>query len=366
MIRSVDTAMRKRRTVTCVPLAILALAVVACAQPEQQRDAPAPVRGVTGPNPQHNVYFVETYAHADGTFDVSSPEFFDRMERHFRDTYKRGLLVQAREGSNPHKFGMIGEADHPYLSARGLDDDVPPESEGGGPGDRSTSPPRSAASIEALAGVWAEEGTRESIRSAMQRRETFATSGTRIRLRFFGGWSYDNDLVDQDRWVARAYERGVPMGGDLTAPPRDRSPSFVIWAVRDPDSAPLERLQIVKGWIEDGAAREETYDVACSDGGEPETTTGRCPDSGAAVDLSDCNLSRDRGDAELSAVWTDPAFDASRHAFYYVRVLENPTCHPSTRDAIRRGVEPPSDAPRTIQARAMSSPIWYTPAEASR
>jgi hypothetical protein len=366
MIRSVDTTMRNRGTAACVPLAILAVAVVACAQPEQHGDAPAPIQGVAAPNPLRNVYFVETRAQADGSFDVASPDFFDRMERHFRDTYKRGLLVQAREGSNPHRFGMVGGADHPYLGAGGFDDPAPPESENGEPDDRSVPPPRSAASAGALAGVWAEEATLESIRSAMQRSETFATSGTRIQLRFFGGWHYDDDLVDQDRWVARAYERGVPMGGDLTAAPRDRAPSFVVWAVRDPNSAPLERLQIVKGWIEDGAAREETYDVACSDGGEPETTTGRCPDNGAAVDLSDCSFSKDRGDAELSAVWTDPAFNASRFAFYYVRVLENPTCHRSTRDAIRRGVDPPADVPRTIQARALSSPIWYTPVEASR
>jgi hypothetical protein len=335
---------------------------------------------------------METHVHADLSTELLSPDtaaaderdaasdpvghdiqrqgesldLFAHMDRHVRDTCKQGLLAQAREGSNPSKFGMVGGSDNPYWGANGFDDHGTTASEDGGPEDSVMPPRRSVVNADALAAVWAEEDARASVLDAMNRRETFATSGSRIQVRFFGGWHYADDLVDQDRWVAQAYERGVAMGGDLSAPPGDRAPKFVVWAVRDRNSAPLERLQIIKAWIDDGVAKDEVYDVACSDGGEPETTTRRCPDNGASVDLSDCSFSSDKGDAELGAVWTDPAFDPSRSAFYYVRVLENPTCRRSTRDAIRRGVDPPADTPRTIQERALSSPIWYTPAAESR
>jgi hypothetical protein len=363
---SLETAMRKRGTATCTLLLFLAVTVVACEQPERHGDEAAAIPAASGPNPQHDVYFVETHLHADASVAEPSPDWFARIERHVHAAYAQGLLAQAREGSDRYEFGVVGGSDNPHWGASGFDDHVATAAETGGPGEGSTPSPRSVTSAAALGGVWAEQDTRESMVEAMTRRETFATSGTRIQLRFFAGWSYADDLVDQDRWVARAYERGVPMGGELSPSPAERAPTFVVWAVRDPDSAPLERLQIVKVWVEDGAAREAVHDVACSDGGAPDATTGRCPDNGASVDLADCSFSTDRGDGELGTVWTDPAFDPSRHAFYYARVLENPTCCRSTRDAMRRGVAPPADARRTIQERALSSPIWYTPTEARR
>jgi hypothetical protein len=162
--------------------------------------------------------------------------------------------------------------------------------------------------------------------------------------------------------VAKAYEGGVPMGADLIGE-GSRAPNFLVWATRDPNSAPLQRLQIVKGWIESGEAKEQIFDVACSDGLEPDPATNRCPDNGATVDLSDCSFSQDLGAAELQALWSDPDFESGQRAFYYLRVLENPSCRWSTWDAIRAGVEPRPDLPATIQDRAWSSPIWYLPAD---
>jgi hypothetical protein len=211
-----------------------------------------------------------------------------------------------------------------------------------------------------LAGVWAEENTREAIFDALRRKETFATSGPRIRVRFFGSFDFESDLSSDSDMVAKAYDTGVPMGGDLVAD-GDRPPTFLIWAARDPNSAPLQRLQIVKGWVEDGAAVEKVFDVACSDGLEPDPMTDRCPDNGAEVNLSDCTFSQELGAAELRTLWTDFEFDEGSRAFYYLRVLENPKCRWSTWDAIRSGVEPRPDIPATIQDRAWSSPIWFVP-----
>jgi len=160
--------------------------------------------------------------------------------------------------------------------------------------------------------------------------------------------------------VAKAYAEGVSMGGDLIAR-RGAAPKFLVWAVRDPHSAALQRVQIIKGWVDDGTPRETVYDVACSDGLEVDPYTHRCPDNGARVNLADCSITADVGDSELKALWTDPDFDAGQRAFYYVRVLENPTCRWSTWDALRAGVEPRPDLKKTIQERAWSSPIWYIP-----
>ena len=162
--------------------------------------------------------------------------------------------------------------------------------------------------------------------------------------------------------IAGAYAGGVPMGGDLLAE-AGRSPRFLMWAARDKDSAPLQRLQVIKVWAEGGEAREEIVDVACADGGAPSGSPPRCPDNGAAINLEDCSYTEDVGAAELSAMWSDPNFNADRHALYYVRVLENPTCRWSTWDALRAGVEPRPDLPATIQERAWSSPIWSVPGE---
>jgi hypothetical protein len=214
-----------------------------------------------------------------------------------------------------------------------------------------------------LAGVWSEENTRESIFDALKRRESFATSGTRIRVRFFAGWNYPSDLDKSRDLLEQAYKGGVPMGGDLPHRPSDtQAPRLVVWATKDPNSASLQKIQIVKGWAEGGQTFEEVYDVACSDGLAPDATTHRCPDNGARADTNDCSYSADRGASELSATWSDPQFKASDRAFYYARVFENPTCRWSTHDAIAAKVKLPENVPPVIQERAWSSPIWYTPA----
>ena len=164
-------------------------------------------------------------------------------------------------------------------------------------------------------------------------------------------------------WPLSGYAKGVPMGSDLKAKDdiEKNSPAFLVWAQKDPDEAALQRLQVIKGWVENGETKEQVIDVACSDEAVPDPLTHRCPDIGASVNLSDCSISTDRGDVELARVWRDPEFDASQQAFYYARVLQNPTCRWTTWDALRKGWELLKDVPATIQERAWSSPIWYKP-----
>lgn len=178
-----------------------------------------------------------------------------------------------------------------------------------------------------------------------------------MKVRFFGG--YDLPAADDPDMLAKSYSGGVSMGGDLIGE-ASRAPSFIAWVAKAPDSAPLDRVQIIKGWVEDGETHEEVYDVACS-GGPLDPVTHRCPDNGARVNLSDCSLTNGSGASELRASWRDPNFDPDQHAFYYVRGLENPTCRWSTWDAIRAGVDPNPNLQPTIQERIWSSPIWVTP-----
>ena len=211
-----------------------------------------------------------------------------------------------------------------------------------------------------ITGVWAEDNTRESIYNAFRRKETFATTGTRIKVRFFGGYDFTDETLVAPDMLEIAYSEGVSMGSDLL-PNGDRAPRFIVWATQDALSAPLQRLQVIKGWTVDGEPHEQVFDVACSDGLAVDPLSHRCGDNGAQVNLGDCSISGDAGAAELKTVWTDPDFDPSVRAFYYVRVLENPTCRWSTWDAISEGYEPRPDLQATIQERAFTSPIWYRP-----
>ena len=296
-----------------------------------------------------------------------------------RDALKRGLTIEDGGVSNPYKLGFIGSSDtHVAAGIFSEEDYTGPSGLMQATGERRGSlPVETGATVDdgsgrmfadtpaitnggsGLAGVWAEENTRESLFDAMRRKETFATSGTRIVVRFFGGAGIGALDAEAPDLAAQAYEAGVPMGGDLLA--SDDAPSFLVWAMRDPLAAPLQRVQVVKGWVENGTAEEMVYDVACSDGLTVDPETHRCPDNGATVDLATCAISDDVGAAELRTIWQDPDFDAGQRAFYYLRVLENPTCRWSTWDALRAGVEPRRDVPVTIQERAWSSPIWYTP-----
>jgi len=310
-----------------------------------------------------------------------------------RDAYLRGLQIEAGGVANPYRFGLIGSSDT-HVAAGSFEEDnywakvgildATADLRGSVPGTgRNASlgdPAQASASslrthdgsgrtyrdtyyqtwgASGLAGVWAEENTRESIFLALRRKETFATSGPRIRVRFFGGDELTVADLEESDFLTRAYDERVPMGGELSS--RTSAPSFAVWALRDPFTAPLDRVQIIKGWSENGETEERVYDVACSNGGTVDPETHRCPDNGAGVDLATCATSSDEGSAELKAAWTDPDFDPELRAFYYVRVLENPTCRWSTWDAIRAGVEPRQDIPATIRERAWSSPIWYNP-----
>ena len=313
-------------------------------------------------------------------YAIGSTERITEFEGGYaRDALMTGLEMEQNEGFNPYRFGFIGSSDthngagsyyeDDYFSKIGIVD--------GEPSGRGSAPPpgqdwddytptesqirRGNWGASGLTGVWAESNTREAIFRSLRRKEVFATTGPRIRVRFFAGYDLEGVDLTADRGVRTAYDNGVPMGGELLARPGE-PPELVIAAVQDPLSAPLQRIQVVKAWVdEDGEARERIFDVACSDRLEPDPETHRCPDNGAEVDISTCETRRGPGDVELRATWRDPDFNAEHHAIYYVRVLENPKCRWSTWDAIRAGVEPYPDYPATLQDRAYTSPVWVLP-----
>ena len=225
-----------------------------------------------------------------------------------------------------------------------------------------------------LAGVWAEQNTRQAIYNGMRQKETFGTSGTRIKVRFFA--VYKLPKLSRNDFISAAYESGVPMGGQLNQTQKG-IPEFVVWAARDPKSAPLERVQIIKGWLSDTGLREKVYDVSCASGKPVGSPSYQCPDVAPSVNLEDCSWDENVGSSELKTLWQDPDFKHEEQAFYYARVLESPICRWSTWDAIRSNVKPRANKDQTIkplsgvipvgdkdiliQERAWSSPIWYQP-----
>ena len=311
-----------------------------------------------------------------------------------REALRHGLELEAQGITNPFAYGFIGSSDthtaasqtdesnfssklgvlSPDAQTRGsvpvgfleslLIGLLPGQSVDEVDGESYLGSQQTEFGASGLAAVWAEENTRESIYAALRRKETFATSGPRIRVRFFAGFDLPEDLPQRSDGIAYAYANGVPMGANLAAS-SESAPQFVIWAQADANSAPLQRLQIIKGWIDAaGETHEDVIDVACADGVAVNPETNRCPDNGATVNLSDCTYRARTGSAELSSTWTDPDFDFSERSFYYARVLENPTCRWSTWDAIRAGTKPRSDLAATLQERAWSSPIQYLPGAA--
>ena len=292
-----------------------------------------------------------------------------------REALRNGIEFQAKKGFNPFKFGVIGSSDTHNASYAGAEDnywsktgrlDDEPVERGSVPlaqpaedGSAYLKTYRSQWSAGSLAGVWAEENTRTAIYDALHRKETFSTSGTRIQVRFFAG--YDLPAADANDLIDKAYAGGVPMGGELLAE-AGQSPSFLVWALQDANKSALQRVQIIKASVRDGNSSEKVFDVACSDGAKVNPQTHRCPDNGARVDLTDCTVSTGVGDPEMLVRWVDPEFDESEHAMYYVRALENPVCRWSTWDALRTGVEPNPALSATIQERAWTSPIWFSPA----
>ncbi|MEO9971986.1 MAG: DUF3604 domain-containing protein [Hyphomonadaceae bacterium] len=295
-----------------------------------------------------------------------------------RTALGRGLELNAAEGFNPYTFGFIGSSDT-HLGAASLREDNhwgKFGTDGASPEARQSVPPNGATewpapqentellagsqySASGLAGVWAEANTRGHIFDAMARKETFGTSGPRMRVRLFGGFDYSEEMLSAPDLLEQAYAGGVPMGGDLQAEPDTGAPSFIAWAMQDAISAPLQRMQIIKVWTANGQANERVYDIACSGGAEPDAATRRCPDNGARVDPSTCVTEPGSGAAELKTLWTDPDFDAGQEAVYYVRALENPTCRWSSWDALRNGTPPNPELTEILQERVWSSPVFY-------
>ncbi len=302
---------------------------------------------------------------------------------YIREAYQNGLAMQDTRGYNPYRFGLVGASDthgtamsytqSNFFGGHGLLDATP---QGRLSGEKHSGMTSDRFATSGLGGVWAEENTREAIFAAMQRKETFATSGVRIRVRFFGGWDFAPGVLQSKDWVRTGYANGVPMGGDLPAA-RSKAPTFIVWAVKDPDDATLDRIQIVKGWTRNGQIFEKIYNVAWS-GNRAVKGGARISDAlvrrGEAelppvrntVDVKNATYTNTSGAVELKTVWTDPDFDPSQFAFYYARVLQIPTPRWTTYDAKKLGVPPPANVPATVQDRAWTSPIWYSPSDEAR
>ncbi|MCZ7565786.1 MAG: DUF3604 domain-containing protein [Burkholderiales bacterium] len=291
-----------------------------------------------------------------------------------RAALKSGLKLERELGTNPYKFGMIGSSDaHTGLAA------MEEENFFGKTAPQEPSPHRMTAAFMAnektgvkvmdwevsssgYAAVWAAENTRAALWDAMQRKETYATTGTRMVVRFFGGWAFEPQDAHNRLPAQIGYTKGVPMGGDLADAPTGKVPTFLVAALKDPIGANLDRYQIVKGWLDkDGRLHEKVYDVAWSGARKPDPKTGKVPAVGSTVDVAEATWTNTIGAPELIAVWKDPEFDASQPAFYYGRVIEIPTPRWTAYDAKRFGVKPLPGTAMTITERAYTSPIWYTP-----
>lgn len=219
-------------------------------------------------------------------------------------------------------------------------------------------------SASGYAAVWAKENTRASLWDAMQRKETYATTGPRMVVRFFGGWEFDAKDADNRLPGQIGYTKGVPMGSDLTQAPQGKVPTFLVTALKDPLGANLDRYQIVKGWLDkNGDPQEKVYDVAWSGNRQPDSKTGKVPPVGSTVDIENAIWTNTIGAPELIAVWKDPDFDPILRAFYYGRVIEIPTPRWTAYDAKRFGVKPLPGTTMTVTERAYTSPIWYTPSK---
>jgi hypothetical protein len=311
-----------------------------------------------------------------GNLDMSTAKTKDMLEFEYaRAALKNGLVLEAKLGTNPYKFGMIGSSDaHTGLAAMEEDNFL------GKTTPQEPSPERLAktfvknpktgltvmdyeVSSSGYAAVWATENTREAIFDAMKRRETYATTGPRMFVRFFGGWDYQPEDAHNRMPAAIGYAKGVPMGGDLSNAPKGKSPTFIAAALKDPIGANLDRIQIIKGWLDEkGKRHEKVYDAVWGDADKRRPNKeGKLPPVGNTVDVKEATWTNTIGDPELITVWKDPDFDPKQRAFYYARVIEIPTPRWTAYDAKRFGVKPLPGTTMTLQERAYTSPIWYTP-----
>jgi len=307
-----------------------------------------------------------------GNLDLSEAKTDDMLAQEYaREALKNGLALEAQLGANPYKFGLVGSTDsHTGLSTAGEDNFFGKHSGGEPSAERMQHPFTKTENgvfegwqtvASGLTAVWATENTREAIWDAMARKEVYATTGSRLRVRFFGGWDYTADDLNSRQPAFRGYEKGVPMGGDLRARMGNGAPTFMVYALRDSVGANLDRIQVVKGWLDArGKTHEKVYDVAWSGGRKP-GKDGVVPPVGNTVDVKAANWTNTIGASELGTVWTDPDFDPGQPAFYYARVIEIPTPRWIVYDAFRFGVDIPEGATAVHQERAYTSPIWYSP-----
>jgi len=330
----------------------------------------------------------ETHPALSANDEFANYEIFDKLlmgniaskpgGSYWRDALGRGLVIGSKIGANPYKDGAVGAGDlHSGLSVNSANEygGIASPNLGGGKLTREgtiqalgldgkQTPGINAVILSpaALTGVWAEANTRESIYDAFRRKETFATSGSRLKVRFFAGWNFTRSLLTDPNWVHSAYRNGVPMGSDLPANAGGKAPSFAVEAVKDPLGGNLDRLQVVKVWLEDGKQQERVFDVVWAGQRRVDPRTGKLPAIGNTVNLKTGKFSNTIGSAALRTVWTDPTFRADQAAVYYVRALEIPTPRWSTLRAVEFGLPLPKNVPATIQQRAWTSPIWFTPA----
>jgi hypothetical protein len=307
-----------------------------------------------------------------GNLDLTEAKTADMLQGEYaREALKNGLLLEKRLGTNPYKFGMVGSTDsHTGLSTAEEDNFFGKASNVEPKPSRMQHPfvDTDKGVVEGYelvasgyAAVWAQENTREAIWDAMARKEVYASTGPRIIVRFFGGWDFTAEDLNSRTPAFRGYEKGVPMGGDLRKRENGGAPTFMVYALRDAIGANLDRIQIVKGWLDrKGKTHEKVYDVAWS-GDRAPGEDGALPPVGNTVDVANANWTNTIGASELATVWTDPDFNPDQSAFYYARVLEIPTPRWIVYDAFRFGVDIPEDAETTHQERAYTSPIWYTP-----
>ncbi|MGI9513283.1 MAG: DUF3604 domain-containing protein, partial [Anderseniella sp.] len=310
-----------------------------------------------------------------GNLNLSVAKTNDMLQYEYaREALKNGLKLEAKLGTNPYKFGLVGSSDtHTALAAMEEENYIGKHA-GTEPepdrmqhivikfGENSILAGEEVAS--GYTGVWATENTRKAIWDAMARKEVYATTGSRMLVRFFGGWHYTESDALSRLPADAGYAKGVPMGGDLTSMPENaKAPSFLVAAVKDPYSGNLDRIQIVKGWLDaDGKTHEKVYDVVWGDAASRKPgSDGKLPAVGNTVDVKNATWSNSIGDPELLAVWTDPDFDPDVRAVYYARVIEIPTPRWTAYDAKRFGVEPPEGTVMVHQERAYTSPIWYAP-----